>query len=366
MSIGVFGYVNAALIAFVASGAFHMTQLLSNVVVKERCVWTLLPSVVPLRPCVPCDVLIGGVTALALMNDSDEWWGRLPYLYAAQIASFAWSEAGFEWSCMILVLCFVPSCLDAFSVAWLLTSLLFMLRGRGETKATLSSLASSLYVCVYMLHRMRMPFAALVGTFAATEIVVHTLQHRLDGGTVKRYAGVPRAAHVAMELLLGVKCVDALDWHNFQWCTASVLPDELRGVQWRCGSVVVARRLYYSTRTEDGRVLLPLGYWNEVGFAPTLVGGACALLAALRPPLTIRAAVVRRPDGPAALVQEDVVCLLWVLPRRISDLFVHSIAPGSPCPTVEAVLLPSQMAMRRFTQVALILIFLRHFEWFPR
>lgn len=354
-------FLVATLMAYVASTAFHMIQLLARIYVKEG-VEALAPTVLPFRPCAVLDVLLGIFMSLAIINSDDGQWLYIPWLSALQIVAFVWSEKAVEWASILFAMCFVPDLLALSPLGWIFLNIVLAARKNGRNGEAVSAVAACIQMAAYFL-RPNMVQSAICCCLSA-EMIIYTLRNRLNGVVAERYQGIPYVTHLILEYIIGIRCVNAHSWSTYQSGTTYVIPNNLIGVHWRCENrFVVGRRLQYSVLLSDGRVQMPLAYWNEVAFAPNVYGAAGAILAGLRLPLTTRVSIVINEEGGVSLRQEDVVFLNWVVPEPFSRPFQQSLLPGSPCPSVTAVLVPTQLTLRRVTELFLTLAFLRHYQW---
>lgn len=357
-----FEIFQAGTYAYTCASAFHLCQILVENV-RLHGARDLVPSVCPYQPSLLGETVLSSVTALALFaSNGGFWWSLFRMACGAQVVATIWSETASEWALLYVAHLFMPSSLTYAPVTWALVNVVGgCCRGITLCPVSAASVAVSQVIGFHLFLGGR-SFLACFFFMLASEVAIARAYLRSFGNPPKRYEGVPLAWHVLLEYVVGLRCVDAISWHEHSSSAPSCLPEAVRGSQWRCKATVLRARKLHTSRVVENGVQLPLAYWDEVAFAPTAAGAMACCLVGLRPPFTIVAEVVEEGES-VHLIQKEVVFLLWPLPSVVTQYFRGTLSPGRPCPSEKCVFVPTRLTLRRATELLLTIFFLRHKEW---
>ena len=344
--------IRAGASAYALETSFHLVQLVAEAY-RIGGVSSVLPSIAPFRSFAVAEAAMAASATLALLLDP-WWWIVFEVMCAAQVSAFMWAETASELAVLYLVASITPGVTAYSMAAWLaLCGVLAMRPGRnpGELCHALTALA---HVGARVAAHTGYTKVSLVVAGLGNELTIVALSRRSHGRPPILSAELHMVAHALLVLLVGLRYADAASWHSHMPSTVSVLSPEVRGCYWRCGSrVVVARRLHASTRLVDGTLQLPLAYWEELAFAPTLLGVIVCFVAGLRLPLSVRVEERVDANGAHYLHQSAVVLCGWVLPKPCAACFAPTLRPGGTCPTLTAVMTPTRLTLRRTTHLVL-------------
>lgn len=351
---GVYGYA--------AASTFCLVQLLFECVRLHGLQSFLAPSIFPFHASALTEVLMTITATLALCtappSHQDSWWSLFQVLSTLQIFAFLWTESASEWAFVLLAATLTEHWLPYAPCAWLAVSLVVVARADVSRDHLRSTAVALLQVAGWYVAN-HAPIWACVAFVLSAQLTIETLHLRTFGALPERYAGISNAKHIFLENVIGVRCVDAVAWHNHPSAAPTVLPPELRGARWWCDARVLRARRLHTSRTVGGDVQLPLAYWDEVAFAPSPMGTLACFVAGLRLPITTVARLeTDATTGHVVLRQKAVVFLLWPLPTAVR--FEQSLSPGGPCPGHSCVLVPTRLTMRRVTELLFTVFFVHH------
>ena len=348
----------ASVTAFAIETTFMMLQLTCESF-RVGGVRSLTPSVAPFRPFTLAEAASNVFVLFAIMSDP-WWWDAFSVTCAVQVAGYLWSETSGEWSVLVLTLIFVPGALKYAVDIYLLLCAILVSHGKTGAQEIRQACTAMFQLGAWMLSKREGGVFSFLMAGIGAELAIFSLHRRITGTPPALKDGPPWIVHMLLIYVAGMRYTDARSWHEHVPSTPSCLPEEVKGCTWRCqtSSSVVARRIHSSALLEDGTVLLPF-YWEELAFRPTLRGGLLCLLCGLRLPITVRAKLVSI-NASLQLKQTDVLVFGWVLPEAVSSAFEDSLVPGERCPTVEVVLTPTRLTLRRVTELILTISLLRY------
>lgn len=354
-------FVRATSRAFVLEAAFHFACLTIEAARRLGVVKAIQPEVYPFRSLPPVEAAACCAAAVGLAIDPSAWWAY-DVAMLVHLASYLWVETGIDVVVItVLVLAATPSLLVYAQLGVLaiaVTGVAALLSQQRLPPFALWMHAAMLLLltAARVLARTH-PLIALIFGGLAAEVACEAFRQRTHGRWLRAPTTVSYGLATLLWMTVGIQVVDARDWLGFTPNAPSGLPEAVRGNRLFCGSRVVrGLRLHSGRRVSEREVAIAVGEWDELCFAPSLGGFVLSLLASIRVPFSIRAAVEPDEGGTLRLTCVRPVVCFFELPPSAWDAMA---APtGDQCMLEGAcVLVPTRLTLRRATEALLSWVF---------
>ena len=336
--------------AYALEGAFHFMELTFEVI-RRSGVSVLVPEVFPFRSMPFADSAACSAAAVALVLRMPSAWRVFDVALAIQVASYLWIETGVDLVAVVVLFLLDPTVSQYSICASMLLVTVLMLQPRMTVSSALWK--HSLFMCFLcsarLLSFVGYTMLATITLVFAIEVACQALCERVYGRSLCSATHIGFGFRTFVWYAFGVRLVDAAEWLKQVPIVESGLPIDLRGARLFCKSPLVRGVRFYTGRVIDTHtVAITIGEWDEVAFAPNVLGFALAVLASLRIPISLRARINCKQD---TIIETKLILLFYELPSSIWYRLTSAYEPtDSVCMAKgTTILLPSRTTLRRIT-----------------